>query len=76
MKIGINTYLAANNFGEGNLIGISTLVLNHDDVIDYFGNTLKYSEMLKLYDSEPSTENELIVKKFGSITIKVFKLEK
>lgn len=76
MKIGINTYLATNNFGEGNLIGISTLVLNHDDVIDYFGNTLKYSEMLKLYDSEPSTENELIVKKFGSITIKVFKLEK
>lgn len=76
MKIGINTYLATNNFGEGNLIGIATLDLNHDEAIEYFGNTFKYSEMVKLYDSEPSTEDELIIKKFSSVTIKVFKLEK
>ena len=75
MKIGINTHLATDNFSEDILVGVAEVELSEEEIIKMFGYSLKYNDVHNLLNSRPSNGKEIVVKKFGNVTLKIFHLE-
>ncbi|WVH13526.1 hypothetical protein [Acinetobacter phage vB_AbaM_fThrA] len=68
MKLGLNIYL------DSKLISISVIELGNDDLVNLFGDILKYNDFDKLVKSEPDSEKEVLIKNISKVQIRFFNL--
>lgn len=68
MKLGLNIYL------DSKLISISVIELGNDELVNLFGDILKYNDFDKLVKSEPDSEKEVIIKNISKVQIRFFNL--
>ncbi len=68
MKLGLNIYL------DSKLISISVIELGNDELVNLFGDMLKYNDFDKLVKSEPDSEKEVLIKNISKVQIRFFNL--
>lgn len=68
MKLGLNIYL------DSKLISISVIELGNDELVNMFGDILKYNDFDKLVKSEPDSEKEILIKNISKVQIRFFNL--
>lgn len=68
MKLGLNIYL------DSKLISISVIELGNDELVNMFGDILKYNDFDKLVKSEPDSEKEVLIKNISKVQIRFFNL--
>lgn len=68
MKLGLNIYL------DSKLISISVIELENDELVNMFGDILKYNDFDKLVKSEPDSEKEVLIKNISKVQIRFFNL--
>lgn len=68
MKLGLNIYL------DSKLISISVIELGNDELVNMFGDILKYNDFDKLVKSKPDSEKEVLIKNISKVQIRFFNL--
>ena len=74
MKLCINTNVSSDT--QMFSIGSDEIEFTKESLLEVFGNILKYNDIQKLLNAEPSEEHPALVKKSVFVTLALFVIER